>query len=336
MIEQRQRRNDTEEKIAAIVAARQLEARKDQELELARIILRHHEDEQIQKHLLSLHREREIFKQDPALLAMAVSAGEDASLRLEATSRLRSVIQRNQHNELALLRSTNARANEDEKLLRIQGSSRLTPLTGYESGLLSLPSQALPLSSSSLSSGNSSFLGNQAAVAERLHGRSNSQFNRTDFDNDRSRAILNSLYSSRSSQISSNQDISSLQKYYNDIAGNGNLNSMHANGLVPGTNLLPGARAGAGAEWLRSPSGGAIVNSSLVCIPHRQHGKHTLDGQDGIFGASKRLKTSEESLGGGNGTEPEGEQKRFNKHQCKQWTLKFHELLAFKERMGHW
>lgn len=303
-----------EDEIAAIVAARQIEARKEQELELARVIRRHHEDEQLQKQLLSI-RERGVMKPDPELFTLAGSAGQDS------TTRLRSI-----QEELALLRSSSSRGNEDDTLFKMQGRPRLLPLAGYGSGLLSL-------SSSSLSSRKSSFLENQASVAEGLHERGNSRFNRTSFDNDRSQAILNALYSSNSSPIPSNQDIPTLHKYYNGIAGTSSLDNIRASASIQGLNLLP--RATARADWLRASTSGTSPNSSLSSIPSLQHGKHALEGHGGLFVASKRLKTTE---GTTCGSEQEGEQqqKRFNKHQCKQWTLKFHELLAFKEKVGHW
>lgn len=306
----RQQNHTTDEdKIAAIVAARQIEARKEQELELARVIRRHHEDEQIQKHFSSI-RERGMVKPDCELMTLATSVGEDSA------TRLRNALQRKRQEELALLQSSGARGNEDDRFLHMQGHSRLLPLTGYGSGLLSLPTQALNIPSSSLSSRNPSFLANQACIAETLHERGNSQFQRIDFDSNRSKAILNALCSSKSSPVPSHQDIPALHKYFSGITGNSNLDN-----LLSGTN--------ARAEWLRASSGGTSPTS-----PSQRHGKHALEGQSDLFVASKRLKTIEAAS---NGSEPEGEQqqKRFNKHQCKQWTLKFHELLAFKEKMGH-
>ena len=52
LMEPQHQQSDTEEKIAAIMAARQVEARKEQELELARAIRRRHKDEQIQRSAL--------------------------------------------------------------------------------------------------------------------------------------------------------------------------------------------------------------------------------------------------------------------------------------------
>lgn len=310
MIEHHRQQNDTEEKIAAIVRARQIEARKEQELDLARAIRRRHEDEQIQKQLLSIHRERELRKHDEGDLLW------------------RSMLQRKQ-DELKLLR-------QDDTLLKMsQGGTRLVPLTSYENSLLSLPlsSQSSLLSSSStLSSRTASFLEDQVSA---LHGRSNSQFNRTDFRNDRSQAILNSLYSSRPGSISPNQDLSSLRKFYEDITANASLDNMHANLSTSVTNLssIDHAGAGAGADWLSASTGGNLSNASLMSISNRQQ-KRSLEGQDDLLVSSKRLKTGESD--GVGSEQEEQQQKRFNKHQCKQWTLKFHELLAFKERMGHW
>jgi len=433
MIEEHQRKhNNTEEKLVAIVRARQLEVRKEQELDLARAIRRHHEDEQIQKRLMSNYRERGLMKRDPELMTMAVSSGEDVIPRSEATSRkrrledgilLRSVLQRKQ-DQLTLLndlRTATRRGNEDDTLFPRKishhqnvissGVSRLLPVTSHGNSSVSLPlsslqtsfSQPLSLSSSSLSSRRPTYIEDQASsFAERLHPRNNSQFTPNDFRNDRSQAILNSLYSSTSGPISSNQDISSLRNYYNAVnasgrTGSGNLNNiMHVNMPTPGTNLPSIAHTGAGADWLRASNGVAAANSSLMrassrqqekhaldgrddhsmhvslptpganlpSIAHtgagadwlrasngvaansslmrassRQQEKHALEGQDDILVDSKRIKKSDKITGvnDGNGMEQEAEQqqKRFNKHQCKQWTLKFHELLGFKEKMGH-
>jgi hypothetical protein len=340
MIEHHRQQNDAEEKIAAIVRARQIEARKEQELDLARAIRRHHEDEQIQKRLFSIHREREFLKRDPELMAMA---GEEASLRSETSSRkdllLRSVLQRKQ-DEMSLLRSDEAlfqmKVPRHQNILS-PGGSRLMPLSNFETGLVSFPflsqtslSQQLP---SSLTSRTASFLEDQAsAVAGRLQGRTNSQFAQPDFRSDRSQVRLNSLYSSTPGTIPATQDIASLRKYYNGFTGSGNLDKMHANIPTPGTNLP--------SDWLRASAGAAIANAGLLSASSRQHAKHLLEGHDDLMISSKRLKTSDEVVGENddNGSEQEGDQqqKRFNKHQCKQWTLKFHELLAFKEKMGHW
>jgi len=305
--------NTAEEEMAAIVAARQIEARKEQELELARLVRRHHEDEQLQKQWLSI-RERGVMKPDPGLFTLAGSAVQDS------TTRLRSL-----QEELALLRSSSARGNEDDGSLKMQGRPRLLPLAGYGSGLLSI-------SSSSLLSRKSSFLENQASVVEGLHERGNSTFNRTSFDNNRSQAILNALYSSSSSPITSNRDIPTLHKYYSGIAGSTILDKIRVGASIPGINLLRDANAR--ADWLRASTGGTSPNSTLISIPSLKHGKHALEGHGDLFVASKRLKMTE---GTTDGSDQEGEQqqKRFNKHQCKQWTLKFHELLAFKEKMGH-
>jgi hypothetical protein len=330
--------NDAE--MAAIIRARQLDARKEEELDLARAIRRHHEDEQIHKQLFSM-RERELIKRDNELMSMAVSGGEDPSLRSEATSKKRRL-----EGDL-LLRSA----------LQRKQFSRYQNMTSYENGLVPLPSspqtsllQPLTLSSSSLSPRTSSFYEDQASsAAERLHGRTNSQFNRTDFRIDnRSQAILNSLYSSTSCPITSSQDIVSLRKYYDAVnassfTGSGNLDNMHGNMATPGTNLQyiahAEAGAGVGVDWLRASTGKSAANSCLIHASSHKQEKHVLEGQDGLIIGSERTRTVANFVGENddNGGEQEGEQqqKRFNKHQCKQWTLKFHELLAFKDSMGH-
>jgi hypothetical protein len=333
---QEERRQQNDAKIAAILRARHIEARKEEELDLARAIRRHHEDEQIQKRLLSMC-ERELIKRDDELMTMAVSGGEDPSLLSEATSKkrrlegdllLRSVLQRKQ-------------LSHYQNMIPPRGS-RLLPLSSYENDLVPLSStsltslsQPLSLSSSLLSPRTSSFLEDQASsTAERLHGRTKSQFNRTDFHINRSQPILNSLYSSTPGPITSSQDIVSLRKYYDALnassfTGSGNLDNMHGNMPTPGTNQYvaqTGAGAGGGADWLRTSS-------------HKQE-EHGLEGQGCLIIGSERTRTAANFVGESddNGGEQEGEQqqKRFNKHQCKQWTLKFHELLAFKDRMGHW
>eukprot|EP00536_Pseudo-nitzschia_multiseries_P004812 jgi/Psemu1/189062/e_gw1.84.86.1 len=46
--------------------------------------------------------------------------------------------------------------------------------------------------------------------------------------------------------------------------------------------------------------------------------------------------TGVDSLEGDNDSiDPRADQKRFNKHQCKQWTVKYQELLDFKAKEGH-
>jgi len=330
MQEHRRQQNDAE--IAAILRARHIEARKEEELDLARAIRRHHEDEQIQKQLLSM-RERELIKRDNEPLTMAISGGEDSSLLSEATSKKRRL-----EGDL-LLRSVLQR----KQLSRYQNTipprgSRLLPLSSYENGLVTLSSSSQtslsqPLSLlSSLSPLTSPFIEDQASsAAERLHGRTKSQYNRTDCHIDRSQAILNSLYSSTPGPITSSQDIVSLRKYYDAVnassfTGSGN---MHGNMPTPGTNLQSiahtGAGAGVGADWLHDSS--------------RKQEKHGLEGQGCLIIGSERTKTAANLVGENddNGGEQEGEQqqKRFNKHQVRQWTLKFHELLAFKDRMGH-
>lgn len=193
--------------------------------------------------------------------------------------------------------------------------------SGFETGLVSLPLSSQTSLSQQLPS----------SLTSSLQGRTNSQFTRPDFRSDRSQALLNSLYSSTPGTLPATQDIASLRKYYNGFTGSGNLDKMHANIPTPGTNLP--------SDWLRASAGGAVVNAGLLSASSRQHSKHLLEGHDDLLISSKRLKTSDKVVGenDGNGSEQEGEQqqKRFNKHQCKQWTLKFHELLAFKEKMGH-
>ncbi len=317
LIEQQRQESDTEEKIFAIVAARQVEARKDQEiLELARAIRRRHEDEQIQEQLLSLHRERE---RDPDLLAMALSARDASSLRAD---------------KLSLLRASSV-MGEGSTLSRVAGS-RLLHLNG---GMLSAPSHVL--GSTHLSSRTSPFLESQLSLAERLQLRNSLQLNGTGLYG--SRPSLSHLYASNPNlSIPSSQDITSLRKYYGSITRSNDLDTMmHASTAIPGapmhaTNLLTGAEAGLGASLLRSPNSTGLASSVLTGVPSIPLRKHVLEGSDDLFSASKRLKTSDQTTSSDSDLEDEQQQKRFNKHQCKQWTLKFHELLAFKEKNGHW
>jgi len=363
MIEEHQRKqNAAEEKLFAIVRARQLEARKEHELDLARAIRRHHEDEQVQKQLISINRKRELMKLDPELLARAVPGAEDPSFRSEENSRkrrleedflLRNVLQRKQQDELTIwndIQKVTRRANEDKTMFPMKfsqhqnmvasGASRLIPMTRYDDSVVTLPSSSS--SHKSLSSRASTFLDDQtSSFAERVHRRNSSQFNQNNFE--RSQAILNSLYSSKSCSIPTNHDIPSMHKYYNAVnapglTGGGNLNSLHMNVPTSCASLPSIATTGAGADWLRSSNGGATTNSSLMRTSSRQQEKIINEGQIDLVD-SNCIKTTDNFTGANddNGSEAEGEQqqKRFNKHQCKQWTLKFHELLAFKERMGH-
>lgn len=317
------------DKIAAIVAARQMEARKEHELEMARVIRRYREDEQIQNHFSSI-RERGMIKSEPDLAILTATAGEDA------VTRFRNALQeRQRQDELSLLQISGARGNEDDRFFQMRGHSRFLQLTGFGSGLLSRPPQSLKISSSSLSSRNSSFLENQASIVESLGEWGNTQFQRIDFDSNRSKAIFDALYSSRLGPVSSNQGIATLHNYLSGVTGKSNLDNIRAtSGPIPGIYLLaPGTQAR--MEWLDASTGRTSPNSSITSIPSHQHGKHALEGNSDPFVASKRLKTIEATS---DVSEPEGEQqqKRFNKHQCKQWTSKFHELLAFKAKMGHW
>ena len=309
---------DREEKIATFVLARRIEARKEEELELGRAIRRRHEEEQIQKRLLSFQREREIMKHDPELLAMALSSGGTDSLRSDARSRLA--------NELSLLRGSNsARGNEGSALSQL-GRSRLMSLGGYDGILRSASSQLL--GSAPLSSRTSAFVDSQALLAERLHLRNNLQLNGTD---------LNHLYPSRPSiPISASSDIASLRNYYSSLPG------MHGSAAMPasmhGANFLTGAEAGLGSSLLRSPVTPDTTSSGIPGIVSSQYRKRFLAGSGNLFlNGTKRLKTIEQTSGiSASDPEDDQQQKRFNKHQCKQWTLKFQELLAFKERNGHW
>ncbi len=336
MIEQQREHNDREEKIAAFVLARRIEARKQEELELAQVIRRRHEDEQIQKHLLSLRREREIIRHDPQLLAMSLSAGETDSLRSNAASRLA--------NELSLLRGSNsAKGNEGGAYSQL-GSARLMSLSGYDGMLRPTTSQFL--GSAPLSSRTSNFLDSQAMLAERLQLRSELQLNGTDLL-DSNRPLLSHHYPSRPSiSMPASQDITSLRRYYSGITGSGILGTMmHGNTAIPASsmhaaNFLTGAEAGLGASLLRSPSSAGTASSGIVGIASSQQQKRLLEGSDDdlfLNAPSKRLKMLDQTSGiGSPDPEDDQQQQRFNKHQCKQWTLKFRELLAFKDRTGHW
>ena len=368
--EQQRKQKDAEEKILAIVRARQVEAMKVQELDLARAIRRHHEDEQVQKHILSLHREREILKRDPKLFSRAISV-DDGKLRTDAPSRkrlfegdmfLRNVLQR-QQDELTLLndiRTATRIGNEDDKLFPMKvprhqnmlspAASRLLPMN-FENNIISLPlssrspsQNSLQLQSmsmtSSLSSRTSTFLEDQAPSL--LHQRNTAQFNLQDFHNDGSESILNSIYSSVTGPRSSDQDISSLSKFYgvNAIGRSvsGKVDKTNVNMPVSGTNPPSLAHAGLASNWLRPSTHGVTTNSGIMVSSVPQEDKGGLEGQYNLIG--DRTRTSEKYVGVNDDTksDPEGDlqQKRFNKHQCKQWTLKFHELLAFKEKTGHW
>jgi len=347
MIEEHQRnQNDAEEKLVAILRARQLEARKEQELDLARAIRRHHEDEQVQKQLMSMHREGGLMKRDNELMNMAVSGGQDPSLRSEETSRkrrfegdfFRNVFQRKQ-DEMTLL--NDIKFSRHQNIMQPGGTRRI-PLTNYDQGLSALPFPPQTALPQSLSSRAPTFLEDQA-YAERLQRRNNSQFNRNDFHNDISQAILNALYSSTSGPTSSNQDVSSLHKYFNaantsTLTASGNLNNMHANIPTSGTNFSSIANTGAGADWLCASKGGAAANSILMRASSLQQEKPVEEGQDDLIINSNYINAADNLIGMNevaSELDEEQQQKRFNKHQCKQWTIKFHELLAFKGSMGH-
>lgn len=357
MFEEQQRKHkDAEEKILAIVRARQIEAMKVQELDLARAIRRHHEDEQVQKHLLSLHRERELLQQDPKLFSRGVPI--DGKIRTDGQSRkrlLEDVLQR-KPDGITLwndIQTVTRIGNEDDKLLPMKiprhqtmispGASRLLPMN-FENSIISLPLSSQSPSQTSLQpqsmsltpsfSPRTPFLEDQATSL--LHQRNTAQFNRKDFNNDEPETILNSLYSSARGHLSSNQNISSLRKYYDAVNA-----SSFPNKNIPilGTNLHSMTHVRVGTNWLHSSTPGIPSNSSLMCASIPQEEKRTLERQHDLIGDSNRTKTPEKYSGinadTSNDLEADQQQKRFNKHQCKQWTLKFHELLAFKERTGH-
>jgi len=255
------------------------------------------------------------------------------------------------------IRAATRMVNKDDKLFPMKiprhqnmispGASRLLTMN-FENSIIPLPSlsqsppqtslqpQSISLSSS-LSSRTPSFLEDQAQSL--LHQRNTAQFNRKTFHNDARETILNSLYSSARGCLSSDQNVSSLSKYYDAVNASSFSNKTNINIPRTGTNLQSIAHIGVGTNWLHSSTPGIASNSSLMCASIPQEEKRAPEGQHELIGDSNRTKTPEKYLGinadTSNDLEADQQQKRFNKHQCKQWTLKFHELLAFKERTGH-
>eukprot|EP00535_Pseudo-nitzschia_heimii_P000966 CAMPEP_0197187460 /NCGR_PEP_ID=MMETSP1423-20130617/15893_1 /TAXON_ID=476441 /ORGANISM="Pseudo-nitzschia heimii, Strain UNC1101" /LENGTH=540 /DNA_ID=CAMNT_0042639035 /DNA_START=294 /DNA_END=1916 /DNA_ORIENTATION=+ len=368
--EQQRKQKDDKEKILAIVRARQVEALKAEELDLARAIRRHHEDNQVQNHLLSLHRETDLLNRDHQLFSSAGSVDEE-KLRIGAPTRkrlfegdtlLRNVLQRRQ-DELTLLsniRTATRMKEEDEKrFVKIprdhnmisSAASRLLPMH-LDNSVLQLPLSSQASSQSSLqlqsmsmspalSSSTSSFLEDEATPF--LHQRNTAKFNLQDFHNDSSQSILNSIYSSAKSLRSSDNDLLYLRKYHEGVNATGlsmsKLGKTDVNTPITSTDIPSMTRVGMTTNWLRPSKHGVISNSGLMGASVLIEDKCVQEGQHRLSSDSIRIKASENYVGLNDDTnsdpEADQQQKRFNKHQCKQWTLKFHELLAFKERTGH-
>jgi len=123
-----------------------------------------------------------------------------------------------------------------------------------------------------------------------------------------------------------NQSLSSLYNYHkgahtSTLTGNNNLSNILTSvpkGMAshPTTTSTPSR-----TDLLRLSAFGAFTGNSS-----HQHIANQVDSRE----------TGIDLLAGDNGEiDHRADQKRFNKHQCKQWTVKYQELLDFKKREGH-
>ena len=234
------------------------------------------------------------------------------------------------------------------------GASRTTSadtrslMTRYDKGLLSLssaPSTSLR-TPSIFADLSSSFVGRQRPS-------DSSQFNHSGLCNETSPSIFESPSSSTSgsSMSTSSQELLSLYNYYNTTYGSGLNGSNNIYAAMP-TSTAPLATSsiiGAAMDVLRDSASAA--SSHFVRPSSRQQETREHEGQyDHILATAKRIKKTvgNRAVNNGDGFEQQHhhqsgqqsqqaqQQHRFNKHQCKQWTVKYQELLAFKAKEGHW
>ena len=304
---------------------------------------------------------------DGACLGLEVSSRKR---RLEEAMLTRSILQQQQQQSTLLndVRKVTRRGNEDGRLHSLNLSSRenmtsngassrissdvLPVMNSYGNSFLPLPSSSGPSLSPSLTPSSSSRpLTILEAPAPTFSGRmdpsSSSQFHISGFRNDRSSTSLNSLYPLTPGPVPTNQDFSSFSKYYNalnasGLSGRGNTNNGHIANVATASTHIPNIRrTEARIDWLRtSNTGGSVANASFESGSSQQQDQKDREGRIELFVGSQRMKTAPGFIAANDGDcleqEAEQQQKRFNKHQCKQWTLRFQELLSYKAKEGHW
>mmetsp|Transcript_14286 Transcript_14286/g.32889 ORF Transcript_14286/g.32889 Transcript_14286/m.32889 type:complete len:566 (-) Transcript_14286:737-2434(-) len=303
---------------------------------------------------------------DGACLGLEVSSRKR---RLEEAMLTRSILQQQQQQSTLLndVRKVTRRGNEDGRLHSLNLSSRenmtsngassrissdvLPVMNSYGNSFLPLPSSSGPSLSPSLTPSSSSRpLTILEAPAPTFSGRmdpsSSSQFHISGFRNDRSSTSLNSLYPLTPGPVPTNQDFSSFSKYYNALnasrlSGRGNTNNGHIANVATASTHIPNIRrTEARIDWLRtSNTGGSVANASFESGSSQQQDQKDREGRIELFVGSQRMKTAPGFIAANDGDcleqEAEQQQKRFNKHQCKQWTLRFQELLSYKAKEGH-
>lgn len=306
MIAQRQRKqDDTDDKTLALLRAQHLVALKQQELDMA-MIRRLREEEQFRKELLSNNHNREatLMNINGALMTMAGSVSvEDGSSRLNGSSRKRRLEDDIllEERENVFMRSKQRQEEELILLNNLRKEEMLAVSRGNQEA-------ALPLNS---------IMGQQNML---------------------------------SSMSTSSQELLSLYNYYNTTYGSGLNGSNNIYAAMP-TSTAPLATSsiiGAAMDVLRDSASAA--SSHFVRPSSRQQETREHEGQyDHILATAKRIKKTvgNRAVNNGDGFEQQHhhqsgqqsqqaqQQQRFNKHQCKQWTVKYQELLAFKAKEGH-
>uniref|UniRef100_A0A7S4AT58 Helicase-associated domain-containing protein n=2 Tax=Pseudo-nitzschia australis TaxID=44445 RepID=A0A7S4AT58_9STRA len=200
----------------------------------------------------------------------------------------------------------------------LQGASTLNPsdplsrLTMYKNDSLSFapqPSRLPPLFRDALSAGPRGRTNpiNNDLLSGRINPNNDLPFNR-------SGCGLGSGISQ------ADQGLSSFYNNFKTLTASSHAETSRTNSIHSSTSTT---NAHTGANWNRTSTLGSSPTSCFASVSssHQQETNNT--GLDFLW------KNSDDEI------EQREELNRFNKHQCKQWTVKYQELLAFKKKEGN-
>lgn len=296
----------TETKLA-LIRAQEIVAQKEKELQIAIMCRRRQEEENARNELI--YHEAVSAARDHRFLAAVSSPKRDSSFVLDATLRKRSLeesvggIEDRMERERAMKRAMFLERMRDEDI-----SSTNRPLQG-----------------------NASML-NNFLCGEHMRTSSLTQIDRLSRgirNDDRLQFIGNStsIFPSnpRSPNCQSNEEMSKKMGIMNQIPS-----VTGIDGLGGFYKKMQGP-AQADTNWLRATALRSSPEAPRALASSRPLEKNEL--------RSTTPRDSEQSPTEGNsvGSKDQQEsQKRFNRHQCRQWTVRYQELLAYRAQEGHW
>lgn len=297
--------DDTESKLA-LIRAQEIVAQKEKELQIAIMCRRRQEEENARNELI--YHEAVSASRDPRFLAAVSSPKRDSNLVLDATLRKRSLeesigsIEDRMKRERAMKRAMVLERMREEEIStsnrQMQGNaSMLNNFLFGENMRTSSLTQIDRLSRGVRNEDRFSFIGNPTSSFSRKPRSPNSQSKGEMSDK---MGMIN--------QIPSVTGLDGFRGFYKKMQDPTQTD----------------------ANWLRANALRSSAVAPLALTSSRQ-----LENNELRWATPRESEQSPTEGNSVDNMDQQESQKRFNRHQCRQWTVRYQELLAYRAQEGH-